>query len=155
MRQRSAVFALTMCFALAAAVPGGSAENSALPLYRVLVGGRMIDGTGAEPVEDSVLVINDGRILAAGPRETTEIPFRSTVLDVSGMTVLPGFFNAHVHRGLNTANLEAWARAGVTTVRDLGSLSSRRISLLSSGSSATSCGRRSALSGWSGTGWGR
>jgi imidazolonepropionase-like amidohydrolase len=80
----------------------------------------MIDGTGAEPVEDAVLVVSGGRILAAGPRDGIEIPVLSEVFDVSGMTVLPGFFNAHVHRGLSAANLEAWARAGVTTVRDLG-----------------------------------
>jgi hypothetical protein len=81
----------------------------------------MIDGTGADPVEDAVLVIDNGRILAAGPRDTIEIPFRSEVVDISEMTVLPGFFNAHVHRGLSTARLEAWAQDGVTTVRDLGS----------------------------------
>jgi imidazolonepropionase-like amidohydrolase len=81
----------------------------------------MIDGTGGDPVEDAVLVISGERILAAGPRDTIDIPVLSEVFDVSGMTVLPGFFNAHVHRGLSTANLEAWAQAGVTTVRDLGS----------------------------------
>jgi imidazolonepropionase-like amidohydrolase len=34
--------------------------------------------------------------------------------------VLPGFINAHVHGALSLARLEAWAQAGVTTVRDLG-----------------------------------
>lgn len=121
MRQRHAVLVLTIVCAVVPAVPGGSADTRHAPLYRTLVGGRMIDGTGAEPVEDAVLVISGGRILAAGPRDTIEIPILSEVLDVNGMTVLPGFFNAHVHRGLSTANLEAWARDGVTTVRDLGS----------------------------------
>jgi imidazolonepropionase-like amidohydrolase len=39
---------------------------------------------------------------------------------VTGATILPGFINAHVHRGYSEANLKAWAQAGVTTVRDLG-----------------------------------
>ena len=121
MRQRYAALALTLFCTMVPAAPSGSADTSDAPLHRVLVGGRMIDGTGAEPVEDAVLVISDGRILAAGPRDTTEIPIRSEILDVSEMTVLPGFINAHVHAGLSTANLEAWAREGVTTVRDLGS----------------------------------
>jgi len=120
MRQRNAVLALTLFCALASAAPVSSADNRDAPLFRVLVGGRMIDGTGSDPVEDSVLVISGGRIVAAGPRDTIEIPILSEVLDVRGMTVMPGFFNAHVHRGLSTANLEAWAREGVTTVRDLG-----------------------------------
>ena len=121
MRQRHAVLALTMVCVIAPAVPGVSAETRHTPPFRTLVGGRMIDGTGADPVEDAVLVISGGRIVAAGPRDTVEIPILSEILDVSGMTVLPGFINAHVHRGLSTANLEAWARDGVTTVRDLGS----------------------------------
>jgi enamidase len=120
MRQRNAVLALTLFCALAPAAPVSSADSGDAPLFRVLIGGRMIDGTGADPVEDSVLVISGGRIVAAGPRDTIEIPILSEVLDARGMTVMPGFFNAHVHRGLSTANLEAWAREGVTTVRDLG-----------------------------------
>jgi len=121
MGRRHAVLVLVSIISMAFAVPPGCAEGSDEPLYRVLVGGRMIDGTGAEPVEDAVMVISAGRILAAGPRDSIEIPIVSEVFDVSGMTVLPGFFNAHVHRGLSAANLEAWAHAGVTTVRDLGS----------------------------------
>lgn len=32
--------------------------------------------------------------------------------------MLPGFINAHVHDAYSASNLEAWAAAGVTTVRD-------------------------------------
>lgn len=121
MGRRHAVLVLVSICSMALAVPSGCAEDIDEPLYRVLVGGRMIDGTGSAPVEDAVLVISAGRILAAGPRDGIEIPILSEVFDVSGMTVLPGFFNSHVHRGLSAANLEAWAQAGLTTVRDLGS----------------------------------
>ncbi len=121
MLQRYAVLALTLVCSIVPAAFGDSADTGDAPLFRVLVGGRLIDGTGADPVEDAVLVISGGRILAAGPRDTIEIPILSEVFNVSEMTVLPGFFNAHVHRGLSTANLEAWAQSGVTTVRDLGS----------------------------------
>jgi hypothetical protein len=81
----------------------------------------MIDGTGAGPVEHAAVVIAGERILYAGPREAIELPGTAEIIDVSGHTILPGFINAHVHRGLTVHNLEAWARAGVTTVRDLGS----------------------------------
>jgi imidazolonepropionase-like amidohydrolase len=88
--------------------------------FLVLAGGRLIDGTGAEPVEDAAIVIRGSRIAYAGPAAEIEFPSGSDVLDVSGMTVLPGFINAHVHRGTDPSNLEAWAWQGVTTVRDLG-----------------------------------
>ena len=39
-----------------------------------LVGAQLIDGTGTAPVADSVIVIRDGRITAAGSRETTSVP---------------------------------------------------------------------------------
>jgi imidazolonepropionase-like amidohydrolase len=111
MGKRSAILVLFTIFA-----DGGDDGE-----YRVLIGGRLIDGSGADPIEDSAVVIGSGRILYAGPRNAVELPSTAEVLDVSGLTILPGFFNAHVHRGLSTRNLEAWAQAGVTTVRDLGS----------------------------------
>ncbi len=94
------------------------------PLYRpgvtlALVGGTLVDGTGAKPIEDAVLAIGDrGKIVGVGRRGQMEIPATADVIDVEGATILPGFFNAHVHDAYSAANLEAWARAGVTTVRD-------------------------------------
>jgi imidazolonepropionase-like amidohydrolase len=86
----------------------------------VVLGGRMVDGTGAAAVDDAAMVIRDGRILYAGPRGEVELPSGAEVLDARGMTLLPGLVNAHVHRGADASNLRAWAWDGVTTVRDLG-----------------------------------
>jgi imidazolonepropionase-like amidohydrolase len=86
----------------------------------VLTGGGLIDGTGSDPVNKAVIVIQDGRILAVCRAKDIEIPTRATIVDVEGLTVLPGFFNTHVHRGASRNNLRAWAWEGVTTVRDLG-----------------------------------
>ena len=88
--------------------------------FLVLSGGRLIDGTGSEPIEDAAVVIRGSRIVYAGPASDIEFPTGAEIVDVAGLTVLPGFINAHVHGGTDPSNLEAWARQGVTTVRDLG-----------------------------------
>jgi imidazolonepropionase-like amidohydrolase len=84
-----------------------------------LVGGTLIDGTGREAVADSVVVINDGRIAAAGPRTKTKIPKDATIIDTKGKTVLPGLWDMHAH----FEQVEwgpIYLAAGVTTVRDCG-----------------------------------
>jgi imidazolonepropionase-like amidohydrolase len=86
----------------------------------VLVNGMLIDGTGAAPLREAAVVIQQGRIAAVGARGQVELPDGAQVIDVEGATILPGFINAHVHQGYNEHNLKAWAQAGVTTVRDLG-----------------------------------
>lgn len=63
----------------------------------VVVGGKLIDATGAEPLEDSVVVIVDNRIKAVGKRGEVEIPENAKVIDASGKTVLPGLVEAHSH----------------------------------------------------------
>jgi len=120
MRQRSTILVLVSIWMIFFAPPGGYADSGTEAMFRVLVGGLLIDGTGADPVDDAAVVISDGRILYAGPRNAVELPSTAEVIDVSGLTILPGFINAHVHLGLSTRNLEVWAQAGVTTVRDLG-----------------------------------
>lgn len=85
-----------------------------------LVNGTLIDGTGADPVPEAVVIIQDGRISAIGARDTVEIPDGATIIDLDGATILPGFFNTHVHDGFDQTYLTHWAQAGVTTVRDLG-----------------------------------
>lgn len=88
--------------------------------FLALTGALLIDGTGAGPVENSVVVLENDRILYAGPQDRIEIPTGAEIIDVSGLTVLPGFINAHVHDALASRNREIWAQSGVTTVRDLG-----------------------------------
>ena len=99
----------------------GPAGGEGQPL--ALIHGLLIDGTGARPIEDAAVVIRGGRIAAAGPGSEIEIPGGAEILDVEARAILPGFVNAHVHHGYDAANLRAWAQAGVTTVRDLGTQS--------------------------------
>jgi imidazolonepropionase-like amidohydrolase len=85
----------------------------------IAVMGTLIDGTGAAPVPDAVVIINDGYITAVGPRKGMKIPKNARVLRFPRGTLLPGFINAHVHSKYDEKLLQTWAREGVTTVRDL------------------------------------
>ena len=64
---------------------------------RVLVGGTLIDGTGAPPIEDSIVVINDEYIVAVGKRDEIPIPDGSEVYDITGKTIMPGLIDSHCH----------------------------------------------------------
>jgi imidazolonepropionase-like amidohydrolase len=84
-----------------------------------IVGGTLIDGTGAAPIPDAAVVIHDGRIVAAGPRSNVKIPKHANVVDAHGKTILPGLWDMHAH----FEQVEwgpIYLAAGVTTVRDCG-----------------------------------
>jgi imidazolonepropionase-like amidohydrolase len=110
----------------------------ASPDTLVLSGARIIDGTGTEPVRGRSVVVENGVITAVV--EDARAP-RGNGVDLAGHTLLPGLINSHVHLCLGAeadparamreeplaltaikALLRAreTARAGVTTVRDLG-----------------------------------
>ena len=110
----------------------------ASPDTLVLSGARIIDGTGTEPVRGRSVVVEKGVITAVV--EDARAP-RGHGVDLAGHTLLPGLINSHVHLCLGAeadparamreeplaltaikALLRAreTARAGVTTVRDLG-----------------------------------
>lgn len=109
---------------------------------------RLIDGTGAVPVADAVVVADaTGTLTYAGPAATAPpVPGDGSavrIIDAGGRTVLPGFFDCHTHlayaqgsppgrRGeldpvlvtYDTATrLRQTLDAGITTARDLGGLS--------------------------------
>ena len=99
-----------------------------------LVGAQLIDATGAPPVADSVVVVRDGRIVSAGPRDTTPVPAGAETLDVTGKTIMPGLVNLHVHYREGPEEIERQFRSqlhyGVTTSRSIGSDSPERVAHL-------------------------
>ena len=64
---------------------------------QLFLGATLIDGTGAAPVPDAAVLINDGRISAVGPRQTVSRPANADVIDLSGLTPLPGLIDGHDH----------------------------------------------------------
>ncbi len=107
-----------------------------------LVGGRLIDGYGGMPLEDSVILIDGERIVAVGTTADTTVPATANVVSAEGCTVLPGLTDACTHLArLGHADLARWdsvylplaervvmplaaqlmSRAGVTAAHDVGS----------------------------------
>src|SRR5438876_9845110 len=110
---------------------------------RVLKGGTVIDGTDAGAMPDTSVVIRDQRIEAVTTRAGGDWPSDAEIIDVSGMTILPGLIDCHDHlamhgfglggrwgiddpqstRTLRTATvLHDALAAGYTAVRDAGGL---------------------------------
>lgn len=85
-----------------------------------ITGARLIDGHGGPPIDDAVVVVRGSRIEAAGPRDRVEIPRGAERFDAAGLTVLPGFVDAHFHAGNIPDIPTMFLRAGVTTARDPG-----------------------------------
>lgn len=106
-----------------------------------LVGGRLIDGFGHQPIANSVILVADGVIQAVGSVGTLAVPNDYTVISTEGHDVLPGLWENHAHLMLTGhADYEHWRKhytdrlaseimpasavqlllAGITSVRDLG-----------------------------------
>jgi len=63
----------------------------------VLRAARMIDGTGAAPVNNAAVIVIGDRITALGPASSVAIPAGANVIDLGDVTILPGFIDAHTH----------------------------------------------------------
>ncbi len=62
-----------------------------------LVGATLIDGTGAAPIAGATVVIRAGKIECAGSKASCPVPEGMAVTDLSGLWIMPGIVDAHVH----------------------------------------------------------
>jgi|SRR5580692_1384883 hypothetical protein len=56
---------------------------------KVIVGAKLIAGPGREPIDYSVVVIEGGKITAAGPQSAVPVPKGSAITRGIGMTIEP------------------------------------------------------------------
>ncbi|CAM3918367.1 amidohydrolase family protein [Rheinheimera salexigens] len=90
-----------------------SAENTAL------VGGRLIDGYGHQPLANSVILIKNGVIEQVGTVATLPVPTDYKVVSTEGMDVLPGLWENHAHLMLNGhADYVHWDKAYINRLSD-------------------------------------
>ena len=97
------------------------AQGRVPPDALVIAHGRVVDGTCSDPINDGIIVIHEGRIIAVGEADAFEIPVEAQTIDATGMTVLPGIIDAHVHTTASPEIRRQFLEAGVTAVCDAGS----------------------------------
>lgn len=106
-------------------------------------GGRLIDGTGRDPIENALILLEDDRITYAGKANGGSLPHGARLLDASAATILPGLMDVHVHISLSAPsdllrevvarpvgeaafevahNLGETVAGGVTTIRTVSDL---------------------------------
>ena len=121
-----------------------AAQQSVTPAPTMLLRpARVFDGTGAAPVSGAVVLVQNGRITAVGAAASVKAPSDAVIVDLPGMTLMPGMIDLHSHVLLHPYNETNWndqvlkeslglrvaratvhmqrtLRAGFTTLRDLG-----------------------------------
>ena len=90
------------------------------PRTLVLDNVRVIDGTGAPPLEHGRIVIQDDRLAEVGTRETVAAPAGADTLDLTGRTVVPGLIDLHFHIENDPKLALRQLSHGVTSFRDPG-----------------------------------
>lgn len=95
---------------------------------------RVIDGTGAAPLEDQTIVISGGKIQSISPSSAAAVPAGAQVIELAGYSVMPGLVGMHDHiffpeggtpaiysdMGISFPRL--YLALGVTTIRTAGSV---------------------------------
>ncbi|HEX4441519.1 MAG TPA: amidohydrolase family protein [Thermoanaerobaculia bacterium] len=82
-------------------------------------GATLIDGTGAPPVANALLVVSDGRVVSVGlatPAAIAALPPGTEVRNCEGKWIVPGLIDAHVHAE-SDRDLQTMLDWGITTVR--------------------------------------
>ena len=140
---RSYGAALVAAVALLAHRAPAQRAGGAAPRPIVLRAARVFDGAGNESRAGLEMLVRGERIEAVGPAGQVSVPADADVVDLPGLTLLPGLIDAHSHVLLHPYNEAPWddqvlressglrvARAtvhlrqtllaGFTTLRDLG-----------------------------------
>ena len=129
---------------LTVATAAHAQEAPAPTTTTVIRAARLVDGTGAAPITNGVVVVTGNRITAVGRSGSVPVPTGAQVIDLGDATLLPGFIDAHTHISgrvlgdpgndlesvkdfdtygavLSVVHAQRTLMAGFTTIRNVGS----------------------------------
>jgi imidazolonepropionase-like amidohydrolase len=102
---------------------------AAQPHAIVITNARIIDGTGAAPLERGRIVIEADRIARIGPIDEVATPPGAEIVDAGGRTVIPGLIDLHFHIENDPKMALRQLSHGVTTFRDPGQWNEKFVEL--------------------------
>jgi imidazolonepropionase-like amidohydrolase len=134
----------TIAFASASSAQQPAQQPPPPPTPIVLRAARVVDGTGAAPIANGVVIVTGNRITAVGRSGAVTVPAGAQTIDLGDATLLPGFIDAHTHISgrvlgdpgndlesvkdfdtygavLAVVHAERTLMAGFTTIRNVGS----------------------------------
>lgn len=100
-----------------------AAETSTSPRAPVLaiVGANVLHDPTLDPVMDATVLVEDGRIVALGPRARVPVPDGARLVSGQGRWLIPGLWDMHVHlTDATELAMPVLLANGVTGVRDMG-----------------------------------
>ncbi len=127
--------ALILAGLMAAAAPAAFAQN----VY--VTADRMLDVATGRMIQNPAIIIRDGVITDVGARDRLQVPSAAEVIELPGLTLLPGLIDMHVHIDadptlggytgislpdsysavMSVPNAKVTLEAGFTTIRNVGS----------------------------------
>jgi imidazolonepropionase-like amidohydrolase len=147
-----------------------SAQAAAEPAPTVIRAARMFDARAGVLVNQAIVVVEHGKITAAGP--SVSPPAGAQVIDLGDATLLPGFIDAHTHVTMEMSDnwyadavadlrrtvaesairatqfAQRTLMAGFTTVRDVGSTDYIDVGLRNSIANGVAAGPRMLVSAY-------
>jgi imidazolonepropionase-like amidohydrolase len=134
---RTASYFITFLFCVSAVFGQGGDRQQFIRVEAPLIAltsVRVIEGTGAAPLEEQTILISNGKIDMIGPTAATTFPADAKVLDLKGYTVMPGLVGMHNHlffpmggsppiySDMAISFPRLYLAMGVTTIRTTGSV---------------------------------
>lgn len=134
---------LLVCLAVLLPAIKGRQQLARTETVYLLKPARVFDGDSAQPHEGWAVLVRDQKIEAVGPLSSLNAPKDAKVIDLPGLTLMPGLIEAHSHVLLHPYSETVWndqvakeslslrvaratnhlrntLQAGFTTIRDLG-----------------------------------
>ncbi|MGH9308980.1 MAG: amidohydrolase family protein, partial [Vicinamibacterales bacterium] len=90
---------------------------------------RVIDGTGAAPIERGRVLIEGDRILRVGRAQDVEAPRGAETIDLAGRTIIPGLIDLHFHIENDPRLALRQLSHGITSFRDPGQWNEKFVKL--------------------------